>query len=322
MKTKILYVLVSSEADVYLEQALVSAYSARRHNPDAVLTLLSDTDTLRSLPQRSPLLDSLYQEKVPVDFGADVPPMTRSRLLKTGMRNYVDGDFLYIDADTLISGSLAEADTLEADLAACLDLHSPFPSHPHYQPTVNMCRRLGFDVSGEPSYFNSGVMLVRDTPGNHAFFTLWQENYRKSARAGIRPDQPSLAQTDAALGHPVQVLSPEWNCQVQSGVRYLKDAKVFHYMCTYLSPEAGGQLYCLNDRKLLLRIRKKGLEEVMPVVEDPMKGFAPVVRVTCGEDLSFFQTRRYRWLRGRYRKGKFSLMEWMLKVKDHLLGKV
>ena len=41
MKTKILYVLVSSEADVYLEQALVSAYSARRHNPDAVLTLLS-----------------------------------------------------------------------------------------------------------------------------------------------------------------------------------------------------------------------------------------------------------------------------------------
>ena len=98
MKTKILYVLVSSEADVYLEQALVSAYSARRHNPDAVLTLLSDTDTLRSLPQRSPLLDSLFQEKVPVDFGADVPPMTRSRLLKTGMRNYVDGDFLYIDA--------------------------------------------------------------------------------------------------------------------------------------------------------------------------------------------------------------------------------
>jgi len=53
-----------------------------------------------------------------------------------------------------------------------------------------------------------------------------------------------------------------------------------------------------------------------------MKGFAPVVRVTVGEDLHFFQTRRYRWLRSRFRRGRFSLLEFLLKVKDHLLGKV
>lgn len=322
MKTKLLYVLVSTPEDVYLEQAFVSAASARKHNPQATMALLSDADTLASLEGRAPAFCALFQEKVPVAFGPEVPRMTRSRLLKTGMRNYLEGDFLYIDADTVVAGSLEEADALEMPLAACLDLHCPFREHPHHDATVNMCRRLGFDASAETAYFNSGVMLVKDTPENHAFFSAWQENYRHSAACGIRPDQPSLTLTNAAMGHPLQVLPPRWNCQVQSGVRYLREALVFHYMCTYLTPEAGGQLYCLNDRKVLLQVREQGLQAVGDVLEDPMKGFAPVVRVTVGEDLHFFQTRRYRWLRSRFRRGRFSLLEFLLKVKDHLLGKV
>ena len=33
MKTKIVYVVVSDDADFYLEQTLVSVYSARLYNP-------------------------------------------------------------------------------------------------------------------------------------------------------------------------------------------------------------------------------------------------------------------------------------------------
>ena len=197
MKTQLLYILVSSPADVYTEQVLVSATSARRRNPSAVMLLLTDSDTIVT-----PALQSLFDRVIRQDFPADIPPMKRSRLLKTGMRSLVEGDFLFIDADTIVARPLDGIDAVEAPLAACPDLHSHFPEHPHYEATVNMCRKLGFDASRENWYFNSGVMLVKDTPENHAFFKAWQDNYLAGYEAGIRPDQPSLAKTCASFDRP------------------------------------------------------------------------------------------------------------------------
>ncbi len=325
MKTKLLYVLVSSRADVYLEQALVSASSARRHNPDACLTLLTDTVTEATLGSRGPqdrVFRALFDEVVVAPLDASLPAMQRSRLLKTGMREYVEGDFLFIDADTVVARSLADIDAFDAPLAACPDLHATFREHPHRRATVNMCRRLGFDATLTRNYFNSGVMLVRDTPENHAFFKAWQQNYLHGFAAGIRPDQPSLAQTDAQCAFPIRELPGEWNCQVQNGVRYLRDAYILHYMVTNQSSGQEDKLYVLNSKDLLLRVRKEGLAPVEDILGNPLRGYAPSVRVFAGEDLHFFQTRRYKWMRSNFSREGFSFLEWLLKVKDHLLKRV
>ena len=316
MKTQLLYILVSSGADVYMEQAFVSATSAKRRNPSARMLLLTDTDTL--VP---PSLESLFDRVIRQDFPADIPLMKRSRLLKTGMRGPVEGDFLFIDADTIVARPLDDIDAVEAPLAACLDLHSPFPQHPHYGATVNMCRKLGFDASGEKWYFNSGVMLVKDTPENHAFFKAWQQNYLSGYEAGIKPDQPSLAKTSAEFDHPVALLPDQWNCEVQNGIRYLRDAYIVHYMVTNVGSGPQDALFLLNNRNSLLAVRESGglTEEIEAVIENPNLGYAPVTQVFAGEDLYLFRTRRYRWLRAHYRRGKASLLEWLLKVKDHLL---
>ena len=315
MKTQLLYILVSSPADVYLEQAFVSASSARLRNPSARMLLLADSDT--RIPAQ---LEALFDEIPRVDFPSDVPPMKRSRLLKTGMRGYVEGDFLYIDADTVVARPLDDVDTIPAPLAACLDLHSSFPEHPHYQATVNMCKKLGFDAAGEKEYFNSGVMLVKDTPENHAFFKEWQKNYLAGYDAGVKPDQPSLAKTNAAQGHPVVRLEDAWNCEVQNGVRYLKDAYIVHYMVTNVGSGPQDSLYLLNNRQALLRMREAGAltPEIREVMEDPFKGYAPVTQVFAGDDLHLFRTRRYRALRQGYQRGKWSFAEFILKVLDHL----
>ena len=42
MRTKLLYVLVSSKDDIYLEQAYVSMYSAKFYMPDCHIVLLTD----------------------------------------------------------------------------------------------------------------------------------------------------------------------------------------------------------------------------------------------------------------------------------------
>lgn len=316
MKTKLLYILVSSRADVYTEQAWVSAFSARLRNPSARIELLTDGET--ALPEP---MAKLFDGVTRVDFPSDTPPMKRSRILKTGMREYVDGDFLFIDADTIVARPLDDIDAIDAPLAACRDLHSPFQEHPHYTATVNMCRKLGYDASGIKEYFNSGVMLVKDTPENHAFFKAWQENYLSGYDAGIRPDQPSLAKTNS--GEMISLLPDFWNCEVQNGVRYLRDAYIVHYMVTNVGSGPQDSLFLLNNREVLLRMREAGdiTPEIRSVVEDHFKGYAPVTQVFAGEDLHLFRTRRYRYLRSHYHKGSHSLWEWLLKVKDHICQK-
>ena len=323
--TKCLYLLVSGPEDVYLEQAYISASSCARHNPDASLTLLTDRLTAEGWLRESPLsgpFRALFKEIKVVDLDASLPAMQRSRLLKTGMREYVEGDFLFIDADTVVARSLSDIDAFDAPLAACPDLHATFREHPHRRATIHMCKRLGFDATLTRNYFNSGVMLVRDTPENHAFFKAWQQNYLHGFAAGIKPDQPSLAQTDAQCAFPIRELPGEWNCQVQNGVRYLRDAYILHYMVTNQSSGQEDKLYVLNSKELLLRVRKEGLAPVEDILGNPLRGYAPSVRVFAGEDLHFFQTRRYKWMRRRFRREGFSLLECLLKVKDHLLKRV
>ena len=129
MKTKLLYILVSTPKDVYLEQAYVSVASARRRNPGAHITLLTDTVTEASFGQRGAqdaAFRALFDEVVVAPLDPSLPAMKRSRLLKTGMRQYVEGNFLFIDADTVVVRSLEEIDSVEASLAACRDLHAPF----------------------------------------------------------------------------------------------------------------------------------------------------------------------------------------------------
>ena len=94
-------------------------------------------------------------------------------------------------------------------------------------------------------------------------------------------------------------------------------------MVTNIGSGPQDKLFLLNDKEVLLRMRKAGCisAEVSAVVEDPFKGYAPVTQVFAGPDLDFFRTRRYRWLRKGYEPGKFSLLEFILKVKDHICRK-
>lgn len=321
MKTKLLYVLVSSEADVYMEQAFVSATSCARRNPDAVMTLLTDRATSEAWLTHSPLqalFKALFSEIVVVDLDPALSPMQRSRLLKTGMRGYVKGDFLFIDADTIVARPLGSIDTFPASLAVAPDLHCTFKEHPHRRATINICKKIDYNPSGDEYYYNSGVMLVRDTPENHSFFERWQKNYFEGLERGVKPDQPSLAKTNAT--REISTLPDEWNCEVQNGVRFLRDAFIVHYMVTNLSGGRLERLYLLNDPDVLLGMRKAGriTPEIEEVIEDPFKGYARLTQVFAGEEVHFFRTRRYRWMRSRYFDGKPSPMEFLLKLRDHL----
>jgi lipopolysaccharide biosynthesis glycosyltransferase len=125
MQTKIVYIVVSNDSDIYLEQSLLSMYSLRIHNPDTEIILIVDDLTDATIKgQRSNILKYITS-KVVVDINEKYNSLQRSRILKTSMRKYVEGSFLYIDNDTIITSSLVEIDNFSYDIGAVKELHLP-----------------------------------------------------------------------------------------------------------------------------------------------------------------------------------------------------
>ena len=107
---KFVYVLTSTPKDLYYEQALMSVWSLRYHMPQAHIIVLVDNKTKDSFsePNRSEL--QKLAEIISVDFEDTVSNVERSRLIKTAIPDYVSGDFLYIDCDTIIADDLSGID--------------------------------------------------------------------------------------------------------------------------------------------------------------------------------------------------------------------
>ena len=231
MKTKLVYVLTSSPENNYIEQALLSVYTARYHNPDATIVLIVDdlTDKLL-LGTRKELLEYI-SEKIVKIFPEEMSMMQRSRWLKTSVRNIIDGDFLFIDCDTLIARSLLEIDTIPYELSAVLDSHLPISKYHKsiYNHIEKNAKILDWDIAKEIFYFNSGVMYVKDTKKNRMFFEKWHSYWFEGTQKGVFIDQPSFAKTNIELGHPIQRLNDIWNCVMYTHPLFDKASNILHF---------------------------------------------------------------------------------------------
>ena len=327
MKTKVLYVLISDSSDYYAEQLFVSILSLRRNSPGAIVSILTDRATKDQLPGRGkagPQLIEAPDEWIEVDLDFSLPKKLRSRMLKTGMRHYVNGTFLFIDCDTIIARPLDSIDNCPAELAFCLDHHCPFQEAVDVRSfIISDAKKLGTDLSDCPFYFNSGVILAKDTPAVRGFFERWQEEYLKGYEKGVTVDQPSLAKTINEYPLSVDELEAKWNCQLLYGARHLGETIIFHYFggLIYLpSPGFGRPLYILNNPSTLSQIRSGDSlpPEVNALLDDFFQGISPFSHLSSESDALFWTTRRYRYIRRHVVPGTFSLLEFLLKVRARL----
>jgi len=240
---KLLYVLVSATKDLYCEQCIVSILSTKRYSPTTYISLLIDDVTeknIRSDENRNRIF-ALVNECVVVNRPKGFSSMESSRFLKTKMREFIKGDFLYIDSDTIVCDSLEKIEDVPYDLAAVLDQHMPLTFNTHATVFQNHLRIVAEtpEITKYDKYFNGGVLWVRDTKRNHDFFSLWNKNWMNSREKGICTDMPALAQTNYMMNFAISELTGIWNCQVWFGVNYLANAKVVHYFSS-ISEFSGG----------------------------------------------------------------------------------
>lgn len=233
MQTKIVYVLVSSENGYFYEQTVVSVTSLRLHNPDAHVVLVVDDRTDATLVGKRSALEQLVTEKVVVPMEGPLPNIERSRRLKTNLRNILKGDYLYIDADTIVCESLAEIDSFDFPIGMVWDGNKKFDKVKDYV-AVERASKLGYDVSSEEEYFNGGVMYVKDCPKSHTFCSMWHDLYLKSESIGMVYDQPALIVTNMLQNHLIVAIGNDYNCQLfMGGFTSFAYAKILHIFNAY-----------------------------------------------------------------------------------------
>lgn len=170
MKTKIVYAVSSDESDSYLEQALLSVFSLRKHNADAFVELVVDQDTDATITGKRREILKYIDNKVVVNIPEEYNKLCRSRWLKTSLREHVKGDFLYIDNDTIITDDLSEIDSYGFSIGAVINAHVLFSLRKEERYAKKIMKNApheGWNCSEDTPFFNGGVLLVKDTTESH-----------------------------------------------------------------------------------------------------------------------------------------------------------
>lgn len=230
MQLKFVYVLTCPQNCYYIEWALLSLYSLRRLHRNAYTVLVTDNDTNSILVgKRSEILRYVSEKVVISDFPFDMSSKLKSRFLKTSVREYLSGDFLFIDCDTLICKPLNDIEDLSG-IHACKNCHLSIHEYSTqmYDKLNKDASVVGWDISKEDIYYSSGVMFVQDTPVAYELYKSWHNHWLKALNSDIYQDQLTLALANIDCNYTIQLLPDTYNCVVFTQNSFVREAHILH----------------------------------------------------------------------------------------------
>ena len=274
MQTKLVYVLTCAPEATYIEQALISIWSARYHNPDAHIVLLVDDLTNQLLVGKRAEVLEYITEKVIIPFeDTNATMMYRSRWIKTSVRQLIEGDFLFIDCDTVVAQSLADADDIECEIGAVLDTHRPVSAFQYSERInlVNFADACGWDFRALEKYYSSGVLYVKDTTNTHQFYLLWHKNYLHSSQCGVNIDQISMEKASQEM--PIIFdIADTWNTIMFIRPQFIEEAKIIHF------PSQNNNSF-LFSKRVLQYVRENALPSYLRYyILHPMESYIPYMK--------------------------------------------
>ena len=282
-----LYVLASSENDFYYEQFLLSITSLKFFTPNADIILLCDSKTKETLAAGKKEYEKLNCKIISVDAPADMLQIDVSRWLKTSMRRFLSGDFLFVDCDTVIAEDLSSsAELIKSGIkfAACLDKHSLISRHALSDNIIKNEKKLGFNAYFSDRHYNSGVIFCADAPETHKIFNRWHELWIFGKGKNISRDQTSF---NIAIQENLSYfteLDGIWNCQIGfNGLPYLSESKIIHYFASDLTFDSSP--FILASNETFKQMKETGLIpiDVQKLLGNPRAAFVPESRIIADE---------------------------------------
>lgn len=244
-------ITISEDRSFYADLGLISIRALRIVHPKAKVTILVDevTDQLLSA-LRHPILEQADDVRVVQTGMSD--PVQRSRFVKTSMRAHMNGDFLYIDVDAMPVRSLAPLWKLDCDIAAAIDHNYPPDRHQLEDWVDDLYQQMNWTYDA-PRYYNSGVMLFRDTPKAHELGALWHQRWLESSARGCNKDQPSLNSCLPVVAPRLAIMPNRYNSMVFMGMENTRGAAMLHF---WISGRAESDYIVIDE--LYRRFKKTG----------------------------------------------------------------
>jgi hypothetical protein len=284
---KYVYVLASNDTDLFYEQFYLSVSSFRLHNPASEIVLLLDKKTKEGLTGKRSGYENLVSNTVVISPPDFLTKKEVSRFIKTSMRRYVTGDFLYIDCDTVIAENLDFNFPSDIKIGAVPDCHIPLKKHHYYRQFRDENLRLGFNSILEYDlYYNGGIIFCGDTPEAYRFFEKWHSLWNETREKGNSQDMPSFNRANYELNNIITSIDGEWNCQISNnGLPFLYQAKIIHYFATSLMFVSSP--FIPASETVLSSIKENGKisDVIYQKLKNPKSAFEPRSRIIADADV-------------------------------------
>jgi len=281
-----LYTLTSTPRDEYYEQFLLSLTSLKIAMPNANAILLCDSKTKETLTEKRCEYEKLISRTITIDPPGDLSQIEVSRWVRTSMRRLVQGDFLFLDGDTIVADDLSSVFDYGINFGACLDKHSLINTHSKKDSIIDKNAHLGFDSHSSDKHYNGGVLFCADSPETHKIFDRWHELWLFSRSKNILRDQPSLNMAIYENSSLITELDGTWNCQIAyNGLPYLANSKIIHYFATDALFQPSPLIFA--SKSIFKEIKEKGLipNEVSELLKSPKAAFVSQSRILAGDNM-------------------------------------
>lgn len=193
---------------------LVSAWSIRYSNPSFKITVVCDNKSYCCLNEhKHKLLDNIDHiinvEKIDGDNNYV------NRFIKTSLIQLVYNDFLYLDADTFVKGSLGDLSGVSEDIAGVAN-HNNIDSSKIVIDELNKIKYLNWNIP--KSYINGGFLHIKNNDNSKKFFEIYHNKWKESCKKlNDHRDQHCLSSAIEDSGVSLKVLPKKYNAQGYCG---------------------------------------------------------------------------------------------------------
>jgi hypothetical protein len=234
----------------YLDLTRISAASVRRHNPDVIITVLTDQSV-----EAGPF------DRV-VSAGGDAKDIVSIKLARISFLESINAErALYLDCDTFVV----------ADLSPVFDLLDSYDIAVAYDTWRNC------SVTPYGTYMNAGVIFFRSCDRVRRLWQEWRRAFLTDPTLPARPelirDQPTLETALHACRPHLFVLAPEYNVRICEPIHVAGHVKILHgdfatmldgsieRLVQFLNTETGPRVFIPSTGQMLV-CNYTGLHEV------------------------------------------------------------
>ncbi|GHU70239.1 hypothetical protein FACS1894184_15410 [Clostridia bacterium] len=266
------YCLVSTKEDLYLEQTILSVSSLLYHNPNASVSVLVDQATyeLVNTANQLSLFESIKIQLIEIPEHFD--KRQRSRWLKTKTREIINGEFIFLDTDTLVIRKIDKLPVCDYGFVRLNNGNIDARTIKDINIDAKICK---FEDVTFAECVNSGFFVSSDTAEARSFFREWHEKWLHSVKHGISRDQPALFQTIKNHKNDLTILHDKYNIQIDMslGIPYIpySEGIILHLLLNRTKRDVLFRNYIFDYNCIWSKIKQIGIlsDDIKLLYEKP-----------------------------------------------------